>query len=114
MDELLGDDFIDSLMEFARTEEGVEILKLSRKRTHILDGMVAKYNLNVDELTRVFEEAERKSVDFRDHDLVLYDYLEQQIGNVPEIQQMREILAQEVVLMGKIDKDCGRDSETTH
>jgi len=114
MDELLDDNFIGSLMEFASSEEGVEILKLSRKRTVILDNMVETYNIDVDELTQVFEEAQQKSVDFRDHDLILYDYLEVKVGRVSELQQMREILAQEVLLMKKLNKNNGINSEMTH
>ncbi len=114
MDELLEEDFIGSLVDFAMSEKGAEILTLSRKRTHILDNMVETYHIDVDELSQVFEESQKKSVDFRDHDLILYDYLEAKIGRVPELQQMREILASEILLMQQFEKDGGKKSETTH
>jgi hypothetical protein len=40
MDEILDEKFIGSLVEFARTEKGAEILKLSRQRTRTLDNLV--------------------------------------------------------------------------
>jgi|SRR5208283_2908958 len=114
MDEMLDEQFIGSLVEFARTEEGAEILKLSRQRTRTLDNLVEKYNIDVEDLTIAFEEAQVKSVDFRDHDLIFYEYLEQKIGEVPELRQMREMLALEVLLMEKINNDRGITPETTH
>jgi len=85
MEELLDENFIDSLKDFAENPDGTSILEFTRKRLSILDAMVPKYSLDVDELEKVYDEFQRKAVGFRDHDLLLYDYLEDQIGRVPEI-----------------------------
>ena len=79
-----------------------------------MDNMVETYRIDVAELTRVFEESQKKGVDFRDHDLIVYDYLESKIWKVPELQQMRDIVAQEILLMQQFEKEGGKKSETTH
>jgi hypothetical protein len=102
------DNFTENCLAFMKAPEGLAIWELTRKRLTILDDMCGKYNLDVTELTRVFDEAaEEESVFFRDHDLEVLDYLVKKIGNVPEIEQMRNLISEEVLLMDKIDKARG-------
>ncbi len=100
--------------DFMKLPEGQAIMLSTRLRLKILDNMCGKFNLDVNELAKVFEEAyEKNSYSFRDHDLVVLDYLVEKVGNTSEIEQMKEMIAQEVLLMEKINEIRGINNTTT-